>query len=112
VKAQLRSRLLLHLNAQMRQQVSEKARVGQARHARQDQLAVGEQAGRHEFQRGVLRARNLNIAVERLAAANPNPIHESSLFLLADASQQPPAPANPSGFGAFRHATAQSSSRP
>ena len=49
--------------------------VGEMRHILEDQRVLGQKARDHQRKRRVLRARNRDAAVERLAAIDPNAIH-------------------------------------
>ena len=69
--------LLFSLHAQMGQKVRHEARIRQARHVFQEQLAFGQQACRHQLQSRVLRAGNLNGAGKWLFPANDDAIHEN-----------------------------------
>ena len=53
--------------------------VGETRHVVEDQRVLGQQAGDHQRQRGVLGARNRNGAVEPLPADDAYPIHDAPL---------------------------------
>ena len=52
--------------------------VGKPRHVVEDQRLLGQQARDHQRQRGILRARNRNGAVELAAADDANAIHAKS----------------------------------
>src|SRR5881398_2029688 len=55
--------------------------VGKPRHVVEDKRFLREQRRDHQRQRGVLRARNGNSAVERAAANNTNAVHATPLAL-------------------------------
>ena len=55
------------------------ADIGEMRHVVEDERILGQQAGDHQRQRGVLGARNRDDAGKRLAADNANTIHDAPL---------------------------------
>ena len=69
----------IDLHAQSLQQLRQEARVRQARHVRQRDRLIGQQASHHELQRRVLGAGNGNAAVELSAANNVQSIHGAHL---------------------------------
>ena len=54
--------------------------VGEARHVLEDQRILGEERGDHQRQRGVLGARDGDLAPQFVAADQPNAIHVSAPF--------------------------------
>ena len=68
------------VDAMIAENVSELADVGETREIFQSQRLLGEQRRDHQRQRGVLRARNRNGAVEGRPAANLYAIHPLSLW--------------------------------
>ena len=56
------------------------ADVGETRHVVEDQRVLGQQAGDHQRQSGVLGARNRDGAVQPLAADDANTIHDAPLL--------------------------------
>ncbi len=55
--------------------------IGKPRHVVENKGFLGEQPRDHQRQRGILRARNRNGAVERASADNPNAVHATPLLL-------------------------------
>jgi hypothetical protein len=66
-----------YFDAVLRQQIGHGGDVGQVRHAVQTHLAIGQQRRCHQRQRGVLGAADADFALQALAAANANAIHDS-----------------------------------
>jgi hypothetical protein len=60
--------------------------VGQLRHVGEHEPLVGQHAGRHERQRGVLGAADRDAAFERPAAADADPIHAESSYIRGSAT--------------------------
>ncbi len=81
MQLQLRARLLLNRHSQMGQKLPQKTRIAQTWRARQDELTIGQKRRRHQLERGVLGAGNLNRAVQRTTATNANTIHITSILL-------------------------------
>src|SRR2546425_841362 len=55
-------------------------RLGEPRHVVEDERFLGQQRGDHQGQRGILRARNSNGAVELAAPDNTNAVHATPLL--------------------------------
>ena len=66
------------------------ADVGEPRHVVEDQRLLGQQARDHQRQRGVLRARDRNGAVEAVAADDANAIHYHPSRSTPDRPRLPP----------------------
>jgi hypothetical protein len=71
--------LALHhdVDAVIAQDLLQQADIGEARHVLEHQRVVGEHAGDHQRQGGILGAGNRNRAVQRPAADNANAVHET-----------------------------------
>ena len=60
--------------------------VGEQRHVGQHQALVGQHAGRHQRQGRVLGAADRDVAVQRLAAADADPVHARDLYIRGSAT--------------------------
>jgi hypothetical protein len=83
------------VDAVVGQDADQRFDVGQMRHVFQRQRVVGEQARDHQRQAGVLRAGNRNDAVKRIAAGNPDLVHE----VVPNPLARPAVPGGTDGFG-------------
>src|SRR6478672_5382779 len=63
--------------------------VGEPRHVVEDQRLLGQQSRDHQRQRGILRARDRNSAVELVAANDTNTVHTDFPTLTSAADYRP-----------------------
>jgi hypothetical protein len=68
-------------NAKHVEQMSKGVDVGEARQIGEGQLLVGEKRARHQGQRRVLRSADRDLAVEAVAALDPDAVHRGALAL-------------------------------
>ena len=67
-----------HFHPMLLQELDHGADIGEPRHVVQRELAVGQQSRDHQRQRGVLGARDADLAFELTAALDTESVHGSS----------------------------------